>query len=156
MSVINNIRKDVLCIIIGNGPLESALKGEVNRLGLQSVVVFPGRKSHEEMSIWINASDIFVLPSLNEGNPTVMFEALGCGKPFIGSKVGGVPEIINSREYGILVEPADPADLAEKILFALQTTWSHENIWKYARQFTWKNISRDILEVFSAVSGGAR
>ena len=76
----------------------------------------------------MNACDLFVLPSLNEGNPTVMFEALGCGKPFVGTKVGGVPEVIASDDYGLLVEPADPEDLAEKILVALDREWDREAI----------------------------
>lgn len=54
---------------------------------------------------------------------TVMFECLGCGKPIVGTKVGGVPEIITSEDYGFLVEPANSEDLAEKILIALDKEW---------------------------------
>jgi len=80
------------------------------------------------MNLWINAADIFVLPSLGEGNPTIMFECLGCGKPFVGTTVGGVPEVITSDDYGLLVEPADPKDLARKILMALGREWDREAI----------------------------
>jgi glycosyltransferase involved in cell wall biosynthesis len=96
----------------------------------------------------MNACDIFVLSSLNEANPTVMFEALGCGKPFIGTKVGGIPEIINSEVYGLLVTPANPDDLKEKILLALDRKWDHEAILKYAEQFTWKEIADEILKIY--------
>lgn len=84
----------------------------------------------------MNACDLFVLPSLSEGNPTVMFECLGCGKPFIGTKVGGIPEIIVSDDYGLLCEPANSEDLAEKILIALDKEWDEEKIRNYAKQFT--------------------
>ena len=89
--------------------------------------------------------------SLNEGNPTVMFEALGCGKPFIGTRVGGVPEVIVSDVYGLLVNPADPADLAGKILTALDRTWDQEAIVQYADRFTWNEISKEILKVYRSV-----
>ena len=56
-----------------------------------------GRKPRDELPLWMNACDIFVLASLNEGNPTVMFEALGCGIPFVSTNVGGVCEIITSK-----------------------------------------------------------
>jgi len=89
-------RKDVLCIIGGSGPLKDKLERQVNDLNLQDHVKLIGFVPDELLSIWMNACDLFVLPSLSEGNPTVMFECLGCGKPFVGTKVGGEPEIITS------------------------------------------------------------
>lgn len=99
----------------------------------------------------MNAADLFVLPSLNEGNPTVMFEALGCGKPFIGTKVGGVPEVITSNEYGLLVEPADPGGLAEKLFIALDRDWDNEKIALYAQQYSWANIADRIVQIYNDV-----
>jgi glycosyltransferase involved in cell wall biosynthesis len=104
-----------------------------------------------QLNYWMNACNLFVLPSLNEGNPTVMFEALGCGKPFIGTKVGGVPEIINSEEYGLLVEPANPSDLAEKIMMALDREWDADKILAYSEQYSWENIAREIMRVYDQV-----
>ena len=91
------------------------------------------------------------LPSLNEGNPTVMFEALGCGKPFVGTRVGGVPEIITSDKYGLMVDPANPEDLAEKILVALDRKWDKNAISRYAQRFTWENIAKEIMDVYGRV-----
>lgn len=100
MQKISTHRKDVFCVIVGTGSLEKNLKKQLNAANLQNHFVLAGKKSHNEIPLWINACDLFVLPSLNEGNPTVMFECLGCGKPFIGTKVGGIPEIITSDDYG--------------------------------------------------------
>ncbi|MBP2133105.1 glycosyltransferase involved in cell wall biosynthesis [Methanomicrobium sp. W14] len=146
-------RKDVLCVIVGSGKLKVALERLIRKLGLKDYILLVGGKPHEEIPLWMNACDLFVLPSLNEGNPTVMFEALGCGKPFIGTKVGGIPEIITSEDYGLLVEPADPDDLTEKILEALEKEWDSEQILKYAESFTWENISKDIFNVYKQVLG---
>jgi len=144
-------RKDILCIIIGVGKVRSNLEHQIQSLGLDGHIMLAGGKPHDEIPHWINACDLFVLPSLNEGNPTVMFEALGCGKPFVGTKVGGVPEIIISDEYGLLVEPADPDDLAKKILAALDREWDREAILQYAERFTWENIAKEILGVYEQV-----
>lgn len=99
----------------------------------------------------MNACDLFVLPSLNEGNPTVLPEALGCGKPFVGTKVGGVPEVITSDAYGLLVEPTDPEELAEKILVALDREWDREAILAYAERYTWENIAKEITTIYQGV-----
>lgn len=145
---ISTYRKDVLCVIVGTGPLEKNLKKQINILGLKNYVILEGKKSHNEIPLWINACDFFVLPSLNEGNPTVMFECLGCGKPFIGTKVGGVPEIITSEDYGYVVEPRNACDLAKKIEIALNKNWNEEKIVNYAEQYRWENITKQIQHIY--------
>jgi glycosyltransferase involved in cell wall biosynthesis len=146
-------RKDILCVIVGAGELRIALERQISLLGLEDYVLLAGGKPHDEIPLWMNACDLFVLPSLNEGNPTVMFEALGCGKPFVGTRVGGVPEVITSDEYGLLVEPADPEDLAEKILMALNREWDREAILAYAERYAWENIAKEIMGVYEQVLG---
>lgn len=146
-------RKDVLFVIVGAGKLQTVLENQIRSLGLEGNFLLAGGKLHNEIPLWMNACDLFVLPSLNEGNPTVMFEALGCGKPFVGTRVGGVPEIITSDTYGLLVEPADPQSLAEKILLALDKEWDREAIIAYANQFTWENIAKKIIGVYNQALG---
>ncbi|RNI15771.1 glycosyltransferase [Methanohalophilus sp. RSK] len=92
-----------------------------------------------------------VYECLNEGNPTVLFECLGCGKPFVRTKVGGVPEIINSDDYGLLVEPGDSQDLTDKIEIALNKEWDEEKIKHYGNNFTWENIASQIVNVYYSV-----
>lgn len=144
-------RKDVLCIIVGSGILHHKLKNQIESLGLNDYVKLAGGKPHYEIPIWMNACDMFVLPSLNEGNPTVMFECLGCGKPFVGTKVGGIPEIIVSDDYGLLCDSAKPKELAENILLALDKNWNSDLITKYSAQFSWDKISEQILQIYSQV-----
>lgn len=96
----------------------------------------------------MNAADLFVLPSLKEGNPTVMFEALGVGLPFVGTTVGGIPEIIISEDYGFLCRPADPGCLAEKILIALDKEWNRLEIQSYAKNFDVKILVKRILHIY--------
>jgi glycosyltransferase involved in cell wall biosynthesis len=147
------LREDILCVIVGAGKLRTALERQIRSLGLEDYIMLAGGKPHDEIPLWMNACDLFVLPSLNEGNPTVLPEALGCGKPFVGTRVGGVPEVIASDDYGLLVEPADPEGLAEKILVALDREWDREAILAYAERFTWENIAKEIVGVYEQVLG---
>ena len=151
MKIVKDKRKDVICIIIGSGSLKQELNDQIMQLRLEKDIILTGGKPHDEIPLWMNACDLFVLPSLNEGNPTVMFEALGCGKPFVGTKVGGVPEVITSDESGLLIEPADPEDLAEKILVALDREWDREAILRYAERYTWENIAKEIMSVYTKI-----
>ncbi|MCX7999841.1 MAG: glycosyltransferase, partial [Leptospiraceae bacterium] len=123
MNIISKKRDDVICIIIGDGPMRSCLQKKIKENSLEEKVILLGFKPHDEIPLWMNSADLFVLPSLNEGNPTVMFEALGVGLPFVGTAVGGVPAITTPEDYGLLCKPADPEDLAEKILIALEKEW---------------------------------
>ena len=137
-----------LCLHIGAGSLEGRLRKMVKEKGLESHIQFLGRQPHNELVYYFGASDFFVSSSLAEGNPTVMFESLGCGKPFIGTKVGGVPEIISSEDYGLLCDSGDEKALAENILRALDKDWNTEKILSYAEEFSWENICKNIEGVY--------
>ena len=144
-------RKDILYLIGGSGPLKEKLQNKIDESNLQEYIKLIGFVPDKLLNYYLNACDLFVLPSLSEGNPTVMFECLGCGKPFIGTKVGGEPDIIISDDYGLLCEPANPKELAENILVALNKNWDDEYILNYAKQFTWEKIAKEIIRVYKDV-----
>ena len=144
-------RKDVLCIIGGSGPLKDKLERQVNDLNLQDHVKLIGFIPDEVLSIWMNACDLFVMPSLSESFGVVQIEAMACGKPIVATCNGGSEEIITSEDYGLLCEPANPDELAEKILIALSTDWDGEKILEYAKRFTWENVAMKIMEVYENV-----
>lgn len=146
--LIYEYKKDIICIIIGSGPLKENLKEKINKLGLKNRVFLAGSINHDDIPIWINACDLFVLSSTIEGNPTVMFESIGCGKPFIGTDVGGVSEIINSKEYGLLCEPRNSDKLAQNILEALEKKWDVFSINEYSKQFRWSSIAKKIAYIY--------
>jgi len=144
-------RTDILCIIVGEGHLKSDLEELIEKLKLNKYIKLAGWRPDEEIPIWINASDIFVLPSMAEGNPTVMFEALGCGKPFIGTKIGGIPEIIDSDDYGLVSDTHDPVNLAKVIQLGLSMNWSSKKITAYSEQFEWENIAKRVSDVYREI-----
>ena len=95
----------------------------------------------------MNACDIFVLPSLNEGLPVVLGEALACGKPVVATKVAGTPELVNN-DVGYLVNPKDVNALAEKILLALNKKWEKEKLLKRAQEFSVTKSVRKLIKVY--------
>lgn len=145
-------RPDVYCIIAGKGYLLKTLEQQIKSSNLDDYIKLVGWIPDDEIPIYINTSDFFVLPSLGEGNPIVMFEAIGCGRPFIGTKVGGIPEIIVSEDYGLLCEPASSEELEKTITLALNKNWETSKIRAYAESFTWRNIAKTTKSVYEQPS----
>ena len=92
-------------VIAGDGPLEHALQAQSSRLGLGDACVFLGAR-HDVTDV-MAAMDVFVLPSVNEGLPMAILEAMTLAKPIVASNVGGLPEVIRHRVSGLLVPPGD-------------------------------------------------
>jgi glycosyltransferase involved in cell wall biosynthesis len=92
-------------VIIGEGPDRQAVESMVQRFGLQSNVILAGQ--HSDMPGIYAAMDIFVLPSLNEGLPMTILEAMSASRPVIATRVGAIPKVIKDGETGLLVDPAD-------------------------------------------------
>ncbi|NJE02073.1 glycosyltransferase family 4 protein [Thermococcus sp. JdF3] len=151
--ILQELRDDFVVYIVGGGPLYSHLQKEILSLGLKKHVFLVGRKPHDEVALWMNAADVFVLPSLVENFGVVNIEALACGKPVISTYNGGSEEVIISNDYGFLCPPKDPECLAEKILMALNKEWDREKMRKYAEQFSWSKVVHQILGVYNKVLG---
>jgi glycosyltransferase involved in cell wall biosynthesis len=91
---------DVELIIVGSGPLGERLQEEVRRNRLP--VNFLGNVLHQQLPEILNSAGLFILPSLYEGHPKVLLEAMACGLPVIGTEVPGIRELITHRETGYL------------------------------------------------------
>jgi glycosyltransferase involved in cell wall biosynthesis/peptidoglycan/xylan/chitin deacetylase (PgdA/CDA1 family) len=101
-------------VIVGDGPLQSALEGRARELGIHDRVRFPGRR--EDVPAVLRALDVFVLPSHTEGLSIALLEAAIAARPIVATAVGGNPEVIEHGATGLLVLPGDPRALAKGIL----------------------------------------
>jgi glycosyltransferase involved in cell wall biosynthesis len=110
-------RKDVCFLLFGEGKLKPVLEKMITKPGIEKNVVLAGFVKNPLG--YMGQVDLVVNPSLTEGLPNVILEALALRKPVVATAVGGVPEIIQDGVTGYLVPPANPRQLAEKILFAL-------------------------------------
>ena len=96
---------DVHVVLVGDGPEDRRLRSEANAHGVESRVRFLGSRA-DAIGI-MKSTDVFVLPSLEEGLPVVLLEAMACSLPIVASNVGGVGELIQHGETGLLVAPAE-------------------------------------------------
>lgn len=108
---------DANLVLVGDGPARGTLEEQVLRLGLGISVVFAGFRSPADA--YVTACDVLVQPSLTEGMPNAVLEAMAAGRPVIASRVGGVPELVVDGETGLLVPPAEPDALARAIVVLL-------------------------------------
>ena len=125
-------------LMVGDGPLQEALLFQARRLGIANRVSFVGKRPHDEIPLWMNAADVFCLPSIREGRPNVLMEALACGTPAVASDVGSVPEIIHEGN-GRIAGVADPKSLAHQLLACLKQRWDRKTIRKTVGRFTWED-----------------
>lgn len=98
------------CAILGDGPERGRLEALIRRHHLERSVWLLGEKG--EIPSWLSAFDLYCLPSLWEGLPNSLLEAMALGLPVVASGVDGVPEAVTSGKDGFLVPPAKPAALA--------------------------------------------
>jgi len=152
-AILRETVKDVVLVILGRGELEETLRREIGLLPTSNSVLLKGRRPHEEMPLWLAACDIVALSSLDEGSPLMAVEGLISGKPFVGTAVGGVPEIISDESLGLLVEPANPSALAGGLKEALGRKWDKGKLVQHGLKYSWENLSGQISQAYAEVCG---
>ncbi|MCF8245262.1 MAG: glycosyltransferase [Saprospiraceae bacterium] len=116
---------DFQCKIIGKGPLEAELKAQIQSLGLENMVTFPGYIAPNEMSKMYRSGDVLVAPCVVAANgdvdglPNVCLEAMDCGLPIISTTISGIPEGVEDGVNGWLIPPNNSAALAEAMKKAI-------------------------------------
>lgn len=103
--------------VVGSGQEEANLRKLASNLGIDSSIEWAGRVSHgPELFKEFDSATIFVLPSLSEGSPAAIAEAMARGIPVVASRVGGIPDLVKENETGLLVDAGDSRQLADAIL----------------------------------------
>ncbi len=147
-------------VAIGYGALEGELREEAQRLGVAGAVRFLGRQPHAEIGRWLRGARLAVVPSIvdrwgeTEGMPTVVIEAMAAGTRVVGSAVDGIPDLIRHGENGWLCRPKDAADLAEKILTALEDPAESPLALRSratAERFAWPEVAARYVATFEQV-----
>jgi glycosyltransferase involved in cell wall biosynthesis len=130
----------LVMIILGEGPKRESLQSQIERNNLKDNILLLGNK--DNVAEYLSVSDLFVLPSLWEGLPNVLLEAMASGLASIATDVGGVSEIIQDEENGFLVNPKNSAILYQKIDYALSLP-------KEEREVIGKRAKETISDKFS-------
>jgi len=145
---VNNIK----LLIAGRGNEEGNLKKLVVENNLEDSISFLGGLNGNELINYYNASDVFCLPSKNEGLPNVIIESLLCGTPVVASSVGEIPFIIKENENGFLVPPNNIEELAKKISRALNTTWNRDKLRKSVSFLSPENVLKEYQSIYYSIN----
>jgi glycosyltransferase involved in cell wall biosynthesis len=108
----------VEALLVGDGPERARLETLTAELGVKDSVQFLGARPNTEMPGLLASAEIAIVPSLMEATSVAALEAMSCGLPVAASRVGGLPEIVD-ESVGTLFEPADPEDLAQRVVALL-------------------------------------
>ncbi len=147
-----NLNPGVHLHLVGDGPLKSKIEEEINKLGLTNFITFYGFVNNPLS--YIKAADILVLPSIIEGLPGVLLEAMFCKTPVIAYNVGGISEIVSSQT-GSLIEKGDEAGFVKAVLETLENPNSgkieaaHRMV---VKEHMNKEIALRFVEVYEAVA----
>lgn len=120
--------------MVGAGPDRARIEREVDLHGLQSHITMTGALNQQEVKRAFAQADVFVLPSLAEGIPVVLMEAMCSGVPCVTTPVNGIPELIEHGVSGLLATPGDVASLTAQLQRILSSSDLRESLAKAARQ----------------------
>jgi teichuronic acid biosynthesis glycosyltransferase TuaC len=140
---VSHPRLQLFCI--GEGAFQAELEVRATDAGSADRIRFLGRRGSPEVASWLAAANVFCLPSYAEGCPNSVIEALACGRPVVGTRVGGIPELVDS-ESGILVAPGDSEALAAALHEALSRPWNERRISERSQR-GWDQVAEETFQI---------
>lgn len=149
---------DLRFLVVGKGGeegnAEPALRALAKELDLGEAVVWAGAVPNADLRWYYSAADVFCLASEKEGWPNVILESLACGTPVVAAATWGVPEVLPSEDYGLLVKDRDPGAFALRIGEALEKPWRNADLAAYAASNTWDKVADGLVKHFREILAG--
>ena len=147
-----------LLTVAGIGELRDSLEARAQTLGIGDRIRFVGKVPHDDVALWMAAGDVFCLPSLSEGLPTVVCEAMACGRAVVATAVDGTPEIVDDGATGLLVPPRDAGALAAALRRLLgddtmRARFEAEALARATTTYTWAANARAHVALYEALVG---
>jgi len=136
-----------LLAIVGGGPARAALEEAIAPHGDRVRLVGP--QPLAQIPRWLAACDVLVLPSHAEGTPNVILEALACGRRVVATSVGGIPDLLTTRELGEMVPPRDPAALGAALARALESAYDPAHIAQLGARGGWEASAAALYAVLA-------
>jgi glycosyltransferase involved in cell wall biosynthesis len=143
------MQREFTLYLVGEGAQRQRYEEAVTEHHLRDHVRFVGGKGHHEIALWMGACDVFCLPSLQEGCPNVVLEALSCGRPVVASRVGGIPDMV-CEGSGVLVEPENSHALCEALDLALHHEWELSEIHRSVEHLSWEAAAEQYYRAIHA------
>lgn len=150
---------DARLVLVGDGPLRQDLEEHAACLGIDGRVEFVGFRS--DAAAWLQSFDLFVLPSLSEGIPRCVMEAMAASVPVVASDITGCRNLIDDGTTGLLFSPGDSSDLAAKIKQVMshpdQARFMVENAnRKVEKEFSNRRMAQEYMTIYEELAGGVR
>ena len=152
-------RPEAEFVLVGDGPLHARLEERARELKVSHRVNFLGNQS--DVAAILQGCDMLVRPSLLEGMPLAVLEAMACGLPVVATPVSGTAELVRDGENGFLVRPADPGALAEAILRLmedepLREAQGRRGRWLVEHGHSWDAVAAQTLAVYRELLSPAK
>lgn len=153
-AIVSRARKNVKLLIAGEGPELSNYINLSERLGIRNLVQFFDLVPRAEIPDFLSISSMLVLPSLGEGRPNVVLEAMACKTPVVASDIGGTKELIQHEKTGLMFEPKNAQKLSEQILRILDNPQEANTFAERAHQsletngLTWKSHGKRLVSTY--------
>ncbi len=147
-------------MLIGDGPLRRELEDMAEDLNVKSALHFVGFADHESVAEYLAEADLFILPSLSEGLPLAVLEAMSTGLPVVATAVGGVSELVvteSPEATGLLVPAADSVALGEAVVYIFghpdeARQMGYNGRVRIEKKFTWSSVARLTIELYRALA----
>ncbi len=144
---------DVCAVIVGEGPLQTALKERATALGIGDALRFAGYVDQQDLPRWYRAADVFVLSSDFDNSPNVVLEAMASGLPVVATDVGGVADFLETPEGGTLVPKGDAASLGNEIVTLVGDDIKRRSAGSFNRlratmKFSWRTSAEQLLAAY--------
>ena len=141
-------------IIVGDGPERARLEAAAESIGGKGRVIFTGQVS--DVQTFYAVANVFVLPSISEGSPNVLLEAMAANLPIVATAVGGVPEMVENNESALLVPPNDSSSIAAATARILADRELAQRLTSNAARlvdtrYTPENYVRSLVEIYGEV-----
>jgi len=140
--------------LVGDGPMRPELERAADRLGIAQVVRWHGWQSKAQLLLHYQAAGCFLNPSLYEGMPNTVLEAMACGLPVIASNVGGNSTLVRPEENGLLFDLGRPGALGAAMARmlaepSLRRQWGRQGRARAEREFSWSRSAEKYLELLA-------
>lgn len=146
--------KDTIFLIVGEGILKEELEKIIEKNNIKKNVFFLGSKNPNEIPYWMNAADIFILPTLSDGRPNTVIEAMACGVPTITTNVPGPSEVVENNKTGLLINSRSAKDIEKSIIKLLENSKLREKYakaaanWIKTKGWTWEACADKYLSIY--------
>jgi glycosyltransferase involved in cell wall biosynthesis len=145
-------KRDLVLAIVGDGTLMPEALEAKARMGDSLMVTGP--RAHEEIPQWMAACDVLIVPSWFDGTPSVVLEALACGRPVVASRIGDTPDFIEDGKNGLFCRAKDWRNLVYTTMSAFARKWDPAVLGPRS-PITWRESASNLFQVLDQAARGA-